>query len=73
LKWVVKQIADPPEFTTLASGLLKDNDELDANKHILNRKTDRLTKSTIGNKTMLPQQVRVRVKSKAAKNAWMIG
>jgi len=74
LKWVVKQIADPPEFTTLASGLLKDNDELDANKHILNRKkTDRLTKSTIGNKTMLPQQVRVRVKAKAAKNAWMIG
>jgi len=73
LKWVVKQIADPPEFTTLASGLLKDNDELDANKHILNRKTDRLTKSTIGNKTMLPQQVRVRVKAKTAKNAWMIG
>jgi len=73
LKWVVKQIADPPEFTTLASGLLKDNDELDANKHILNRKTDRLTKSTIGNKTMLPQQVRLRVKAKAAKTAWMIG
>jgi hypothetical protein len=68
-----KTNADPPEFTTLASGLLKDNDELDANKHILNRKIDRLTKSTIGNKTMLPQQVRVRVKAKAAKNAWMIG
>ena len=68
-----KTIADPPEFTTLASGLLKDNDESDENKHILNRKTDRLTKSTIGNKTMLPQQVRVRVKAKAAKNAWMIG
>ena len=29
-----KTIADPPEFTTLASGLLKDNDESDANKHI---------------------------------------
>ena len=74
MKWVVKQIEDPPEFTTLASGLLKDNDELDANKHILNRKkTDRLTKSTIGNKTMLPQQVRVRVKAKVAENARMIG
>ena len=75
MKWVVKQIADPPEFTTLASGLLKDNDELDANKHILiNRKIDRLTKSTIGNKTMLPQQVRrVRVEAKEEDNAWMIG
>ena len=61
-----EKAADPPEFTTLASGLLKDYDKLDANKHILNRKTDRLTKSTIGNKTMLPQQVRVRVKAKAA-------
>ena len=69
-----KTNADPPEFTTLASGLLKDNDESDANKHILNRKTDRLTKSTIGNKTMLPQQVRrVRVEAKEADNAWMIG
>ena len=63
--------ADPPEFTTLASGLLKDYDKLDANKHILNRKTDRLTKSTIGNQTMLPQQVRVRVKAKAADDARM--
>ena len=45
--------ADPPEFTTLASGLLKDYDKLD------------------GNKTMLPQQVRVRVKAKAADDARM--
>ena len=66
-----EKAADPPEFTTLASGLLKDYDKLDANKHILNRKTDRLTKSTIGNKTMLPQQVRVRVKAKAADDARM--
>ena len=29
-----EKVADP-EFTTLASGLLKDNDKLDANKHIL--------------------------------------
>ena len=66
-----EKAADPPEFTTLASGLLKDYDKLDANKHILNRKTDRLTKSTIGNKTMLPQQVRVRIKAKAADDARM--
>ena len=45
-----EKAADQPEFTTLASGLLKDYDKLDANKHILNRKIDRLTKSTIGNK-----------------------
>ena len=25
-----EKVADPPEFTTLASGLLKDNDKLDA-------------------------------------------
>ena len=66
-----EKVADPPEFTTLASGLLKDYDILDANKHILNRKTDRLTTSTIGNKTMLPQQVRVRVKAKAVDDARM--
>ena len=62
---------DPPELTTLASGLLKDYDKLEANKHLLNRKTDRLTKSTIGNKTFLPQQVRVRIKAKAADDARM--
>ena len=37
-----EKAADPPELTTLASGLLKDYDKLNANKHILNRKTDRL-------------------------------
>ena len=68
LKWVVKKLQI---LLSLASGLLKDYDKLDANKHILNRKTDRLTKSTIGNKTMLPQQVRVRVKAKAADDARM--
>ena len=68
-----EKVVDPPEFSTLARRLLKDYDILDANKHILNRKIDRLTTSTIGNKTMLPQQVRLRVKAKAAKTAWMIG
>ncbi len=50
------------EFTTLASSLDKDYDKLEGNKHLLNRKTDRLTKkSSIGNKALLPQQVRVRL------------
>ena len=61
----------PPEYTTLASGLLKDYDKLEANKHLLNRKTDRLTKSTIGNNSLLPQQVRVRLKAKASDDARM--
>ena len=34
-------------------------------------KTDRLTKSSIGNKALLPQQVRVRIKSKATDDARM--
>ena len=69
---MIEKVADPPEFTTLASGLLEDYDKLDANKHILNRKKDRLIKSTtIRNKTMLPQQVRVRVKAKAVDDARM--
>ena len=66
-----EKAADPPEFKTLASGLLKDYDNLEANKHLLSRKTDRLTKSTIGNKSLLPQQVRGRVKAKAADDARM--
>ena len=42
--------ASPLEFTTLASSLEKDYDKLEENKHLLYRITDRLTKSSIGNK-----------------------
>jgi len=59
------------EFTTLASSLDKDYDKLEGNKHLLNRKTDRLSKFSIGNKALLPQQVRVRLKAKAKDDARM--
>ena len=42
VEMVSEKVADPPEYTSLASGLSKDNDNLEANKHLLNRKTDRL-------------------------------
>ena len=63
--------APPLEFTTLVSSLQKEYDKLEEKKHLLNRKTDRLTKSSIGNKALLPQQVRVRIKSKATDDARM--
>jgi len=65
--------ADPHVFTTLASDLLKDYDIMEANKHLINsRKTSRVTKSSIGNQALLlPQQVRVRIKAKAADDARM--
>ena len=63
--------APPLEFTTLVSSLQKEYDKLEEKKHLLNRKTDRLTKSSIGNKALLPQQVRVRLKAKATDDARM--
>jgi hypothetical protein len=66
-----EKAADPHEFTTLASGLLKDYDMMEGNKHLIDKKTGRLTKSSIGNQALLPQQVRVRIKAKAADDARM--
>ena len=63
--------APPLEFTTLVSSLQKEYDILEEKKHLLNRKTVRLTKSSIRNKALLPQQIRVRLKAKATDDARM--
>ena len=63
-----KQIADPPVYlkTTINWRQIR--------TYSIGKQIARLiTKSSIGNKTMLPQQVRVRVKAKVAENARMIG